>query len=267
MGKSMTILAGLLAVLATTGADGPPTAVPGDFRLQVASYGLGKEPVYTEEIVVRSGRAYVLPSNSKEVVIIEPARGRLEILDVGRRIQAEVSFTALDASVAKLKASLREVAEGLERKGGRANEIEAKMARNLFEPNLAIGATSKPNRLRLTNPAVEIDAEGEPEPDAPRLSMIAAVLGSIARLGAFRTPQDLPPFAELEAIAALTGERRQRPTELVYLYRLAGPPRKFRRTYKLNPTLTDREVEAIARVDRLREVAPSVRYERYRPAR
>jgi hypothetical protein len=93
------------------------------------------------------------------------------------------------------------------------------------------------------------------------------VLGSIAKLGAYRTPDDLPPFAELEAIAALTGERHQRPTELAYLYRLAGPPRKFRRTYRLIPTLTDREVEAIVRVDRLREVAPNVRYERYRLAR
>ena len=266
MGKVLTILASLLAVLTTTGADGP-TTVPDDFRLQVASFGLGKEPVYTEEIVVRDGRAYIFPSNTKEALIIEPARGRLELLDVGRRVQTEVSFRALDESVEKLRAGLREAAEKLEKKGGRANEIEAKMTRDLLEPKLAIDPVSKANRTRLTNAAIEIDADGEPEPDAPRLAMIATVLNSIAKLGAYRTPEDLPPFAELETIAALTGERRQRPTELAYLYRLAGPPKKFRRTYRLIPNLTDREMEAIARVDRLREVAPNVRYERYRPAR
>ena len=266
MGKAGTILASLLAVLTTAGADGPPTG-PADFRLQVASYGLQKDPVYTEEIVVREGRAYVFPSNSKEVTIIEPARGRLEILDVGRRIQAEVSFQSLDEALVKLKASLREAAEKLEKQGGRANEIEAKMARDLFEPKLATTRSSNSKRLRLANAAIEVDADGEPEPDAPRLAFVAVVLGSIAKLGAYRTPDDLPPFAELETIAAVTGDRRQRPTELAYLYRLAGPPRRFRRTYRLIPTLTDREVEAIARVDRLREAAPHVRYERYRLAR
>ena len=49
----------------------------------------------TEEIVIRQGRAYVFPSDSKEVIIIEPSRGRLEILDVGRRVQTEVSFRSL----------------------------------------------------------------------------------------------------------------------------------------------------------------------------
>ena len=97
--------------------------------------------------------------------------------------------------------------------------------------------------------------------------MVALALESIAKVGAFKVPNDLPPFAELEAIAALTGDRKLRPTELSYLYRLKGPPRKFRRTYRLVPTLTDREVEAIARLERLREVAPSLRYGQYRPDR
>lgn len=226
MGKTGTIVASLLAVLTTAGADGPPT-VPADFRLHIASYGLDKEPVYTEEVVVRKGRAYVFPSTSKEVVIIEPARGRLEILDVGRRIQSEVSFKALDESIAKLKVNLRETAEKLEKQGGRGNEVEAKMGRELLEPKLEISQPSKPNRLHLTNPAIEIDADGEAEPDAARLALVSAILESIAKLGAYRTPDDLPPFAELETIAILTGSRRQRPTELAYLYRLAGPPANF----------------------------------------
>ena len=68
---------------------------------------------------------------------------------------------------------------------------------------------------------------------------------------------------ELDAIAALAGDRKLRPTELSFLYRLAGPPMRLRRTYRLVPSLTDREREAIDRIEQLREVAPVVRYERY----
>ena len=268
MAKPRAIVAGLCALFTASSllAADPPT-IPADFKLQVASYGLRKEPISTEEIVIREGRAYVFPSDSREVVIIDPPRGRLELLDVGRKVQAEVSFRSLDDSLEKIKATLREAAEGREIQGGRGNALEAKMTRDLFETRLAIAHDPKANRVRLTNPAVEVDAEGVPEADAPRLALMATMMGATAKLGAFRVPNDLPPFAELAAISALTDERRLRPTELTYLYRLAGPPRKFRRTYRLVPTLTDRDVEAIARVNRLREVVPSVRYERYRPSR
>jgi hypothetical protein len=266
MGKPWSMVAGLSVVfsLAAPGADGPP-AVPADFKIQVGSFSLRKEPVSTEEVLFHDGRAYVFPSDSKEVLIIEHGRGQLDLLDVGRTLQTEVSFQSLDESLVKIKATLRGEIDRLEKQGGRANVIEAKMTRDLFETGLATAHEPNSRRVRLTNSAVEVDADGEPESDRPRLALVAATLNAIAKLGAFRVPNDLPPFIELEAIAALTGERRLRPTELTYLYRLAGPPRKFRRTYRLIPSLTDREIEAIAWVNRLREAVPSVRYERYRP--
>ena len=266
MRKSWGIVAGALAVLVMTGADGP-SPVPADFKILVASYAIRKEPVSTEEIIIREGRAYVFASDTKEVMIIEPARQGLELLDVGRKVEAEVTFAMLDESLVKIKAKLLETVEGLEKQGGKANAIEAKMTRNLFETRLAIAHDPKTDRVKLTNPVVEVLADGEPEGDAARLGRVAVTLETIAKLGAFRTPNDLPPFIELEAIEALTGERKLRPTELSYLYRLAGPPQKFRRTYRIVPTLTDREVEAISRVDRLREAVPHVRYERYRTGR
>ncbi len=268
MGKLAWIVAGIVALLAMASVHGDePPVLPADFKIQVGEFALQKEPVSTEEIVIRQGRAYIFPSDSKEVVIIEPARKRLELLDVGRKLQSEISFRTLDESLDKVKKSLREAADDREKRGGRGNVLEAKMTRDLFETKLAIAEEPKTHRVRLTNPVVEVVADGEPEPDAPRLAMVAVTLESIAKLGAFKVPNDLPPFVELEAIAALTGARKLRPTELTYLYRLNGPPRKFHRTYRMVPTLTDREVEAIARVDRLREVAPSLRYGQYRPDR
>jgi hypothetical protein len=252
----------LLAMAAVGGEDSP--AVPADFKLMVGEFALKKEPISTQDILIRRGTAYVFSSDSKEVVIIEPPKKRVDLLDVGRKVQSEITFRMLDDSLARIKSSLRESAETREKLGGRGNAIEARMTRDLFETKLAVDEDSKAHRVRLTNPAVEVDAIGEPEADAARLAMVGLTLESIAKLGAFKVPNDLPPFVELEAISALTGVRKLRPTELTYLYRLKGPPRKFHRTYRLVPTLTDREVEAIARVDRLREVAPTVRYGQYR---
>jgi hypothetical protein len=258
------IAVGILGFLTIARADGPSTPIPADFKMQIASFGAAKEPVYTEEVVFRSGRIYVFPSNSKEVTIIEPGRSLVEILDVGRKVQTEIPFQKLDDGMVKIKASLRAASENLEKQGGRGKILESKMTRDLFETKLEITHDPKTNHIRLKNPTVEVDADGEPEVDAPRLAMVTSALVNVARLGAYRTPNDLPPFIELESIAALTGERKLRPTSITYLYRLAGPPQKMRRTYKLIPTLTDREVEAISRVDRLREVAPSLRYDQYR---
>jgi hypothetical protein len=260
------IAVGLLACLAQARADGPPAKdpVPADFKVQVASFGVAKEPVYTEEVVIRSGKIYVFPSNVKEVTIIEPARGRLDLVDTGRKCQSEITFQTLDESMVKLKKSLLEAAENLEKQGGKAKIVEARMARDLFETKLDPTHDLKLNRVRLKNPAVEVDADGEPEADAARLSLVTSALVNIARLGAYRTPNDLPPFVELETLAALTGERKLRPTSITYLYRLAGPPQKMRRTYKLVPSLTDREIEAISRIDRFREVVPTLRYEQFR---
>ncbi len=267
MGRTRKILATLaLLVAPSVGWDDPP-GPPADFKIQVASFRLDPEPASTEEIIVRGGRAYVFPSDSREVLIVDPSEKCIELLDVGRRVQCELSDRSLDAALTKIRAKLRDAVEGLEKAGGRANLVEAKMTRDLFETKLAVAEGPGSGRVRLTNPAVEVEARGEPEADAQRLAMVAATLNGIARLGAFRSPDDLPPFVELEAIAALSGERRLRPTELTYLYRLAGPPRKFRRTYRLVPSLTGREVEAISRVDRLRESAPVLRYERYRMAK
>jgi hypothetical protein len=64
---------------------------------------------------------------------------------------------------------------------------------------------------------------------------------------------------------ALITERHLRPTDVSILYRLAGPPRKLRWTYKVVPELTDNEREAISRVDSLRATARFVRYPNFAP--
>ena len=69
MDKFRMVVVGLLAMLAPARADGPPPK-PADFKIHVDSFGLKSEPIYTEEIIFREGRAYVFPSTSKEVIRI-----------------------------------------------------------------------------------------------------------------------------------------------------------------------------------------------------
>ena len=94
---------------------------------------------------------------------------------------------------------------------------------------------------------------------------IGSCLTALARLGALRDPEGLPPFAQLEALRGLVTERHLRPVEITILYRLAGPPKRLRWTYQLVPELTDSEREAISRIEPLRASARYVRYRVYEP--
>ena len=265
MPRACTLLAALTLLLATARGDGPPApAVAADFKIQADSFALKPEPITREELVARHGRVYQFSTGTEEVVIIDPARGRVELLDIKRRVQTEVGFDQLEEGLGRIRATLGRAIQAREGAGGRAGAIEAAMTRDLLDPKFLKVDDPKAPRVRLTNATVEIDADGEADPDPLRLALVTRALESIAKLGAFRVPDDLPPFSELEAISALSAVRKLRPTSITYLYRLAGPPRRFRRTYRLVPTLTDREREAIARIDRLREVATVVRYEQYR---
>ena len=205
------------------------------FKLLVAAYGLAREPVYTEELVAVSGRVYQFASDTHEVVVIEPARSRVDLLDLEPEAPVRGLFGQLDEGLPGSRATLARAIRSREKTGKRADAVEAEMTRDLAEPRFAgrrrPGGRPGPPDQPLRRGRRRRRARARPA----RLALVGLVAGAIAKLGAFRTPNDLPPFAELEAIAALTGDRKLRPTELSYLYRLAGPPRKFRRTYRLVP--------------------------------
>jgi hypothetical protein len=50
---------------------------------------------------------------------------------------------------------------------------------------------------------------------------------------------------------------------MAFVYRLAGTPQKLRWTFRMEPSLTARELEAIARVEAVRERCRFARFERY----
>jgi hypothetical protein len=265
--------AGALAVAWALSLVAPPsgdsgkagdTRGPADFKLVIAHYGVRKEPVGKAELVVRNGSAYHFVSEPPlEVIIHDPAAQRLELLDLDRKVRSDITLKSLDAYQRKLRDAIAHSCEKLEAQGGRANLVASAMSRNLIDPRFHVSHDAASHEVRLTNPTVEVEARGEPEPDRARLSLIADSLAALAKLDAVRESQGVPPFSRLETLRALTVDHRLRPTETSFLFRLAGPPRKVRWTYRLVPELTGREVEAISRVDAMRARCHFVRFERY----
>jgi hypothetical protein len=253
----------LLGMASTWGATDVAPA-PADFKLIVSTYGLGKEPVETFELVVRKGHAYHFISGpSLEVILYDPSTARLELIDLDRKKRSEVTLKKLDAFQARLHDTIAVACAKRELQGGKANLVAAAMSRELIDPKFKATYDEPRHHLKLANTAVEVDAEGEPEPDRARLSLIAGTLIALVKLEALRAPQGIPPFSRLETFKALMDDHRLRPTEIAIVYRLAGPPKKLRWSYRFKPALTEREIEALKRVDAMMERCAFARFEQY----
>lgn len=240
--------------------------VPADFKVSITLYGAGKEPQQKTDLVVHDGRSYLFdPGPPLEVLIHDPMTGRLELINLVAKIRSEVTFQRLDEFQAKLHSAITSAASKREAQGGKANQIAAQMSRELINPQFKVtdGGLEAP-RIQLDNSTVEVEGTGEPETDPARLASLHAALARFTKLDATRDPAALPPFPKLEALRALMIERRLRPTELVFVYRLTGAPFKMRWTFRMVPSLTPRELEAIARVEGVREQSRFVRFDRYR---
>lgn len=270
----------LVALAASSGlaTARPPSATPApaptttstaaDFKLVVRWFGVGDKPRATAELVARGGVVYqFLAESPGEILVIEPAAGRVTLFDLRRRVLTELSAKRLDAGLARLH---RRTAEGVDRQGkseAKADRVAAAAGRDLIEPRFAESYDPAAHSIRLTNPTVEIDARGEPEPDGGRLLLVANALAATVKVDVLRDPENLTAFTRLDALRRLVADRRLRPTELSALYRLTGPPQRARWTYRLVPALTDREREALTRIDAARTQSKAVGFEEYeRPA-
>jgi hypothetical protein len=242
----------------------PALASDSGFKIKIAFHGLRAEPITTAELFFRGGTAYYFAAASpEEILIVNPADARMELLDLQRKVQAEIALARLDEKVAALHRAIAGIIRKQEESGTRSNRIAAEMSRALNDPALAETYDPAALRLRLTNSAVTVDATGEAEPDAARLALIDTALTSLIKLASARDLEAIPPFIRLDVVHALTVGHRLRPAELVFTYRLAGPPRKHRWTYHLVETLTPRESLALDHVTKIRAGTRFVPFERY----
>lgn len=235
-----------------------------EFKLVIDLYTVDKKPVVTADLIVYKGVAFhFVKEVPSEIVIIDPGKARIVLLDLKRKIQTELSVRRLDANLATLHARISATAQKQEQAGTRADRSAASLSRDLITPRFKSTYDPKNHSLTLTNTSVEVHASGVPEPNSARLAAILNSLAAIAKLGVLRDPESLPPFTRLDTLRTLVGEHHLRPTEASFLYRLAGPPRKLRWTYQLVPKLTDRERDALERINRIRAMTPFAPYEQY----
>lgn len=254
----------------TRGADQATGLTPGldpsaaGFKLKIDLFGVRKSPVARAELVVRDGRTYQFINEfPEEVTIIEPGQTKVQLLHLRRKVRTAVSVPQLDAVLGRRRERASAKIDEQTRSGGKADRVSAAMTRDLFEPQFQTTYVAATRRLSLTNPTVEIEAVGEPEPDDARRKTIHKCLATLAKLDAVREPSVQPPFARLYAFATISDGYRLRPTEVTVLYRLAGSLTRWRWTYELVPALTDREREALDRVNTMWSAAPLVPFSRY----
>jgi hypothetical protein len=242
----------------------PGAGARAGFKIAIAFHGIRADPISTAELFFRGGSAYYFASDApEEIVIINPADARMELVDLARNLQSEIAFRRLDEKQAMLHRAIAAAIRTQEEAGGRSNRISAEMSRALNDPGLAETYEPDTSRLRLSNSAVTVDATGTPEPDTARLAIIDTALTFLIKLAAARDPEAIPPFIRLDALRAMITGHRLRPAEVGFTYRLAGPPRKHRWTYRLVETLTPRETLALDHVDKVRTRTPFATFEKY----
>ncbi|MDE2508913.1 MAG: hypothetical protein KGM43_17040 [Planctomycetota bacterium] len=261
---SAAVLASLCALAAGTfaAADAPPE--PSPFKVAFQRFDAGAKPLEAGEILFWHGRAYVFDlADRHEVAVFEPSNPRLELLDIKRMIQTELTQTQLELASARRRRTMLSAIARQERDGGKANLIAASISRDLVDPKFECAFDPDARRLRLKNAHVEVVATGVPVADPARLRLFADTLRILAHLDSFREENVVPPFPMLATLDQLVRDHQLAPREVTFLFEVAGPPEKVRWTYDLTPALTDREVGVLEKIGLLRQRAANVRFDRY----
>jgi hypothetical protein len=226
-----------------------------DFKLNVAFFSTALQAIGTAEMIAHEGRVIQISSDSKELLLFDPVEKQVELLDLDREVIAKITYKRLDDEMASLRRTLTAKADLLAQKTKRAPRIAASKGRDLYDPKFTDTFDQAKHSLRLTNPTVEVDVVGEPEPNAARLAVITEVLNAIVKLGTLRNPGNIPPFSRLDAIKALSETHHLRPVEFSFLFRLAGEPVRYRWTYKLETKINDEDRQLFVKIDEFRKKA------------
>lgn len=249
--------------LAVAAASEPARQSASDFKLVVTIYGIKKEPIQRAELLSWRGRTFLVVSDSPEVVVLNPGTNRAELVDLERKVHTDLPFERLERYQVSLRKAIHSAIEKREKAGGRGDRIAAQMSRDLVDPQFKETFDAAAGRLRLTNSSAEIDIAGAPDGDQPRLDAIATGLAVMIKLASLRDPEAIPPFTRLDALKAMITDHHLRPTEMTIIYRLAGPPIKYRWTYALETRVSSDELQVLNKIGGLLESSRALRFEHY----
>lgn len=267
-----TSIAIVLCAALSAGADDPPkpasppaaSAPAGpSFRLAFQHFDVGKRPIGRGEVIASRGRFYYLEKNSNEVIVIEPSHKSIHLVDLKLGLAADLTYREIDEAMAANRVEQRKIVEAHATSKSRNDRIDAEIRRDLSDPRFQVAFDEPAHTLRLSNPSARVEARGELEDDPARLAALAESLGTLAKLGAFRDPDNLKLLVEVEAVHALVEGRKLRPAEMTYLFQLAGPPEKYRWTYLLIPEVSDEDRQGLDIIEDRLVKSRHVTYDRY----
>jgi hypothetical protein len=241
-------------------------AIPADFRVSVALKEATTDQGISAEWLAYKGRVLEIIDGRHELILIDPIARRVELLDLNRKRIARISFDRLDAELAAHKARLQRTVDKLATSSERADKIKAAKTADLLNPAGSLTYDVKSHTLRRTGKTSEVVATGAPDGDSGRLEMIRLSLAYLVKLDTYRAPEKLPPFVQLHAINALIQDHHVRPTEISLLFRLNGPPIRFRWTHVMTPSLTAKDVELWTKLDNFLKTANVMDFDAYEQA-
>jgi hypothetical protein len=243
----------------------PPAEKPAhtwpQFALKYGYKKVGEKPEEFGVLIASEGRVYQFVVNNPEVILVDRVAGQVEIIHLRRREVAIVSQRQIDHATNRLREARWASIVATEKKGGKANRVQARIDRNLIDPRFEATTDPAAHAVHLRNASITVDARGEPDPDPVRLALTGHALTTLAKIDWLRNSANLPPYPRLDAIAALVDQHHWRPAELNYLLRLAGPPQRHHWVYHFVPKLTENDLVAVYRVDRVRGEAKRVDFE------
>lgn len=229
-----------LGVVACRGAAADPGAGdPCELRVESEIYASGAEPVARSLTLFHAGVAWdFLEAGTKvggEIVLHDPARERVVVIDPNRHLKTQVDLIRLE----RLSVSLA--------KWARANDD--RLVRWAGGPDFASGFTADEEQLELVGPRVRYAVAFEEAPCREAAGRYRRFADTAILLKALMTPGGIPPFPRLavnQRVEAAGAIPREVMLEIEpKLAGLAGRPERLRCVHKVHPRLLGGDLDRI----------------------
>ncbi len=245
--------------------DAKPAAAVADvnqFKIEITYHDLNESESITSTLVFRQDRVFEIVKGSTEFTIIDLADGKVHLVGVQKNANCELTQAQVDAGYDKYINERRRDAAELLAKGNTNEQASAKSEMLYLSPALKQEPNdAPPARVRMRSEGVDVSFTGNA--DATRLERVYRSLVTLLKLPASRDGEWISPQAHLDAFKVMKEKYSLIPTELVFLFKFREGPAKYRWTYKLTPNLTDRELEAVRRVEAFLASTKTVPHQRY----
>jgi hypothetical protein len=228
-----------------------------DFRVDNAAYAADKkEPTSESSTIFHEGVVYDCMKSPAETVVFDKAAGRFVLLDLKRKLRAELPLKQLDNTMEALRKELEKSKVG--------------MLRFLAEPKFEETSDEQTNEVTLESPWLTYRVTFRREPNQAVVAQYCDFCDVYMRLNAALRPGSLPPFGRLvlnEAVA-----KRHAIPARVFLTLYTGKGVERRQTtmhseHKFVIPLNSSDLERVKETRKLMEGFKLVTFEKYAKAK